>query len=147
MTDTATSPFTGGIVGERRVRKEDPALLTGEAKFIDDLHLPGALWVACVRSPHAHARISAIDTSGALATDGVVAVYTGEELAGDWAAPLPCAWPVTEDMKNPAHLPVAVGKANYAGDIVAVVVAQSRYAAADGLEGVVVDYEIGRAHV
>ncbi|SUZ90855.1 uncharacterized protein METZ01_LOCUS43709, partial [marine metagenome] len=113
----------------------------GEAKFIDDLHLPGALWVACVRSPHAHARISAIDTSGALATDGVVAVYTGEELAGDWAAPLPCAWPVTEDMKNPAHLPVAVGKANYAGDIVAVVVAQSRYAAADGLEGVVVDYE------
>ena len=141
MTDTATNPFTGGIVGERRVRKEDPALLTGEAKFIDDLHLPGALWVACVRSPHAHARISAIDTSGALATDGVVAVYTGEELAGDWAAPLPCAWPVTEDMKNPAHLPVAGGKANYAGDIVAVVVAQSRYAAADGLEGVVVDYE------
>ena len=141
MTDTATNPFTGGIVGERRVRKEDPALLTGEAKFIDDLHLPGALWVACVRSPHAHARIAAIDTSGALATDGVVAVYTGEELAGDWAAPLPCAWPVTEDMKNPAHLPVAVGKANYAGDIVAVVVAQSRYAAADGLEGVVVDYE------
>ena len=141
MTDTATNPFTGGIVGERRVRKEDPALLTGEAKFIDDLHLPGALWVACVRSPHAHARISAIDTSGALATDGVVAVYTGDELVGDWAAPLPCAWPVTEDMKNPAHLPVAVGKANYAGDIVAVVVAQSRYAAADGLEGVVVDYE------
>ena len=141
MTDTATNPFTGGIVGERRVRKEDPALLTGEAKFIDDLHLPGALWVACVRSPHAHARIAAIDTSSALATDGVVAVYTGEELAGDWAAPLPCAWPVTEDMKNPAHLPVAVGKANYAGDIVAVVVAQSRYAAADGLEGVVVDYE------
>jgi len=141
VTDTVANPFTGGIVGERRVRKEDPALLTGEAKFIDDLHLPGALWVACVRSPHAHARISAIDTSGALATDGVVAVYTGEELAGDWAAPLPCAWPVTEDMKNPAHLPVAVGKANYAGDIVAVVVAQSRYAAADGLEGVVVDYE------
>ena len=141
MTDTATNPFTGGIVGERRVRKEDPALLTGEAKFIDDLHLPGALWVACVRSPHAHARISATDTSGALATDGVVAVYTGEELAGDWAAPLPCAWPVTEDMKNPAHLPVAVGKANYAGDIAAVAVAQSRYAAADGLEGVVVDYE------
>ncbi|MEE2769268.1 MAG: xanthine dehydrogenase family protein molybdopterin-binding subunit [Actinomycetota bacterium] len=141
MTDTATNPFTGGVVGQRRVRKEDPALLTGEAKFIDDLHLPGALWVACVRSPHAHARISAIDTSAALTTDGVVTVYTGDDLTGDWAAPLPCAWPVTEDMKNPAHLPVAVGKANYAGDIVAVVVAESRYAAADGLEGVVVDYE------
>ena len=76
MTDTATNLFSGGVVGQRRVRKEDPALLTGEAKFIDDLHLPGALWVTCVRSPHAHARISAIDTSGALATDGVVAVYT-----------------------------------------------------------------------
>jgi len=140
MTDTM-NPFTGGIVGTPRLRKEDPALLTGESKFIDDLNLPGALWISCVRSPHAHARIGAIDASAALATDGVVAVYTGEDQAGDWAAPLPCAWPVTEDMKNPAHLPVAVGKANYAGDIVAVVVAQSRYAAADGLEGVVVDYE------
>jgi len=135
------SPFTGGIVGESRLRSEDPALLTGEAKFIDDLQIPGALWVACVRSPHAHARIGGIDASAALAIDGVVAVYSGDDLADAWAAPLPCAWPVTEDMKNPAHHPVAQGKANYAGDIVAVVVAESRYAAADGLEGVVVDYE------
>ena len=135
------SPFTGGIVGESRLRSEDPALLPGEAKFIDDLQIPGALWVACVRSPHAHARIGGIDASAALAIDGVVAVYSGDDLADAWAAPLPCAWPVTEDMKNPAHHPVAQGKANYAGDIVAVVVAESRYAAADGLEGVVVDYE------
>ena len=135
------SPFIGGIVGESRLRREDAALLTGEAKFIDDLQIPGALWVACVRSPHAHARIGGIDASAALAIDGVVAVYSGDDLADAWAAPLPCAWPVTEDMKNPAHHPVAQGKANYAGDIVAVVVAESRYAAADGLEGVVVDYE------
>ena len=135
------SPFTGGIVGESRLRREDAALLTGEAKFIDDLQIPGALWVACVRSPHAHARIGGIDASAALAIDGVVAVYSGDDLADAWAAPLPCAWPVTEDMKNPAHHPVAQGKANYVGDIVAVVVAESRYAAADGLEGVVVDYE------
>ena len=135
------SPFTGGIVGESRLRREDAALLTGEAKFIDDLQIPGALWVACVRSPHAHARIGGIDASAALAIDGVVAVYSGDDLADAWAAPLPCAWPVTDDMKNPAHHPVAQGKANYAGDIVAVVVAESRYAAADGLEGVVVDYE------
>ena len=135
------SPFTGGIVGESRLRREDSALLTGEAKFIDDLQIPGALWVACVRSPHAHARIGGIDASAALAIKGVVAVYSGDDLADAWAAPLPCAWPVTEDMKNPAHHPVAQGKANYAGDIVAVVVAESRYAAADGLEGVVVDYE------
>ena len=97
--------------------------------------------MACVRSPHAHARITAIDASAALGIDGVVAVYSGDDLADAWAAPLPCAWPVTDDMKNPAHHPVAQGKANYAGDIVAVVVAESRYAAADGLEGVVVDYE------
>ena len=140
MTDTM-NPFAGGIVGESRLRREDAALLTGEAKFIDDLQIPGALWVACVRSPHAHARIGGIDASAALAIDGVVAVYSGDDLADAWAAPLPCAWPVTEDMKNPAHHPVAQGKANYAGDIVAVVVAESRYAAADGLEGVVVDYE------
>ena len=141
MTDTATSPFTGGIVGEARLRKEDAALLTGESRFIDDLDLPGALWLACVRSPHAHARIGDIDASAALATDGVVAVYTGADLAEDWAAPLPCAWPVTDDMKNPDHFPVAQGKANHVGDIVAVVVATTRYAAADGLEGVLVDYE------
>ncbi len=140
MTVTET-PFTGGIVGKPRLRREDPALLTGEAKFIDDLQIPGALWLACVRSPYAHARITGIDTSAALAIAGVVAVYTGEDLADAWAAPLPCAWPVTDDMKNPAHYPIAQGKANYAGDIVAVVVAESRYAAADGIEGVVVDYE------
>ena len=140
MTDTM-NPFAGGIVGTPRLRKEDPALLTGESKFIDDLNLPGALWISCVRSPYAHARIGAIDASAALAADGVVAVYTGADLEGDWAGPLPCAWPVTDEMKNPDHLPVAVGKANFAGDAVAVVVATSRYAAADGAEGVVVDYE------
>ena len=148
MTDTLdtrtlddSSPFAGGIVGKARLRKEDPALLTGESKFIDDLVLPGALWIACVRSPHAHARIGSIDSSAALAIDGVVAVHTGPDLADAWAAPLPCAWPVTDDMKNPAHHPVAIDKANYAGDIVAIVVASSRYTAADGVEGVVVDYE------
>ena len=92
MTDTM-NPFAGGIVGTPRLRKEDPALLTGESKFIDDLNLPGALWISCVRSPYAHARIGAIDASAALATDGVVAVYTGADLEGDWAGPLPCAWP------------------------------------------------------
>ena len=94
-----------------------------------------------VRSPEAHARITSIDTSGALATPGVEAVFTGDDLRDSWAAPMPCAWAVTEDMKNPEHLPVAVGKANYQGDIVAVVVANSRYAARDGADAVVVDYE------
>jgi carbon-monoxide dehydrogenase large subunit len=72
---------------------------------------------------------------------GVRAVLTGADLAGAWAAPMPCAWPVTDDMKAPDHFPVAQGKACYVGDIVAVVVAESRYQAADAVDAVVVDYD------
>ncbi len=140
MAIAELSPFTG-VVGSRLLRKEDPELLTGEARFIDDLQVTGALWVAIVRSPHAHARITSIDLAAAANAPGVVAAYTGADLQSLWAGPLPCAWPVTADMKNPAHLPVAVAKANHVGDAVAVVVATSRYAAADAAELVVVDYE------
>ncbi len=129
-------------LGTRRLRREDPALLTGEAKFIDDLNLPGAVWVGVVRSTEAHASIIDIDGSAALDIDGVNEVLTGEDLAEMWGGgALPCAWPVTADMRNPAHLPVAVGEAKYVGDAVAVVLADSRYAAADGAAAVVVEYE------
>ena len=94
-----------------------------------------------VRSPFAHARIRGIDTGAAAAMPGVRAVLTGADLAGAWAAPMPCAWPVTDDMKAPDHFPVAQGKACYVGDIVAVVVAESRYQAADAVDAVVVDYD------
>ncbi|MYA86554.1 MAG: xanthine dehydrogenase family protein molybdopterin-binding subunit, partial [Acidimicrobiaceae bacterium] len=140
MTITEDAP--AGHVGSRRLRKEDPALLTGEAKFIDDLALPGAIWVGVVRSTEAHANIVGIDGSAALEIDGVNEVLSGEDLAPLWGeGALPCAWPVTPDMKNPAHLPVARGTAKYVGDAVAVVLADSRYAAADGAAAVVVDYE------
>jgi len=129
------------VVGTRMARKEDPALLTGENLFVDDLAIPGARWLGMVRSPYAHARITGIDASEALAVPGVEAVLTGADLRDAWAAPMPCAWPVTGDMKNPAHFPVAVEKACYVGDIVAVVVADSRYAAADAVGAVVVDYD------
>ncbi|MCY3889411.1 MAG: molybdopterin-dependent oxidoreductase, partial [bacterium] len=135
MSESSTA-----VVGSRLLRKEDPELLTGEARFVDDLDLTGALWVACVRSPHAHARINSVDLSGALAADGVVAAYSGADLADGWG-PLPCAWPVTDDMKNPAHLPIAVDKANYVGDVVAVVLADDRYGAVDAAALVEVDYE------
>jgi carbon-monoxide dehydrogenase large subunit len=72
---------------------------------------------------------------------GVRQVFTGEDLRDDWAAAMPCAWPVTGDMKAPDHWPVAVGKACYMGDIVAVVVAETRYQAADAVDAVVVDYD------
>lgn len=137
----ASATSAGSILGVRRIRKEDPELLTGEARFVDDLVVPGALWMAAVRSPHARARISSVDTSAALAVDGVRHAFSGADLADGWAAPMPCAWPVTEDMKNPAHHPVAATEAKYVGDIVAVVLADTRAAATDGAAEVVVDYE------
>ena len=128
------------VMGTKMIRKEDPKLLTGEGKYIDDIHAPGELWMGMVRSTMAHAVISSIDTSGAEAMPGVHAVYTGQQLSemGLWLAPLPCAWPVTEDMVNPPHHPVAIGEVNHVGEIVAIVLADSRYGAADAAEEVVV---------
>ena len=97
--------------------------------------------MAVVRSPYAHAKITAIDASAAKAAEGVVAVFTGADLRDDWAAAMPCAWPVTEDMKNPEHFPLAVYEVRYQGDGVAVVIADSRAHAVDAAELVDVDYE------
>ena len=81
------------------------------------------LWAFVVRSPFAHARINGVDVSKALAMEGCVAAYSGADLADEWAAPLVCAWPVTDDIKMSEHWPLAKDKARYAGDGVAVVVA------------------------
>ena len=130
-------------IGTPMLRKEDPKLLTGEGKYVDDIHVSGELWMGMVRSPMAHARIASVDVSEALKMPGVHAAYTGAELNGMglWAAPLPCAWPVTDDMVNPPHFPVASEFARHVGEIVAVVLADSRYGAADAAETVVVDFE------
>lgn len=138
MTTTQTRT---GVIGQRLLRREDPALLTGEAKYTNDMQVPGALHLAVLRSPYAHARLRSVDVSAAAPMPGVVAVYTGADLAAEWAAPMPCAWPVTPDMKNPAHYPLAIDKACYAGDGVACVLATSDAAARDALEAIVVDYE------
>ena len=138
---TTEQPPRARVVGTPMRRKEDPSLLTGESKFVDDIALPGAKHLAMVRSTMAHARITTMDVAAALEVPGVSAVLTGADLRADWAAPMPCAWAVTPDMKNPEHYPVAVDKACYVGDIVAVVVADSRYAARDGASAVVVDYD------
>ena len=108
------------------LRREDPALLTGEAKFTNDLHIPGALHLAVLRSPYAHARITSVDVTGALDLPGRRRRLLRSRPADLWAAPMPCAWPVTDDMKNPPHYPVAVYKACYVGDGVAVVLAERR---------------------
>jgi carbon-monoxide dehydrogenase large subunit len=142
MTATEAPAATAATaIGARLPRKEDARLLTGEARFVDDLTIPGALWLGMVRSPFAHARIGNVDASAALAIPGVRHVFTGADLRDDWAAPMPCAWPVTDDMKAADHWPVAVDKACYVGDIVAVVVADDRYSAVDGVDAVVVDYD------
>ena len=132
---------TGGVIGTRMLRREDPRLLTGEARYTADLDIPGALHLAVLRSPYAHARLRAIDLTDALAMPGVVAAYTGADLADEWATPMPSAWAVTEDMLNPPHYPLAVGTVNYVGDGVAVVLARTEAQAHDALEGIVVDYD------
>jgi aerobic carbon-monoxide dehydrogenase large subunit len=129
------------VIGKRRLRREDPALLTGEGRYTDDLVIPGALHLAVLRSPYAHAKIVSIDTTAAVAMDGVVAVYTGADLQPTWAGPMPCAWPVTPDMKNPTHYPLAVDTVHYVGDGVVAVVANSNVIARDALDAINVEYE------
>ncbi|MDG1409189.1 MAG: xanthine dehydrogenase family protein molybdopterin-binding subunit [Acidimicrobiales bacterium] len=130
-------------VGTPMLRKEDPKLLTGEGKYVDDIQVTGQLWMGMVRSPYAHAKVRGIETADAAAAPGVHAVYTGADLdaMGLWIGPLPCAWPVTPDMANPPHFPVSTAEVNHVGDIVAVVLADDRYRAADAAELVVVDYD------
>ncbi len=128
-------------IGTSVPRREDAALLTGRSRYVDDLTLPGMVWMAVVRSPHAHARIARVDVSGALAAEGVVAAFSGTDLVPDFAGALPCAWPVTEEMASPPHWPLARDKARFAGDGVAVVVARSRALAKDAAELVEVEYE------
>jgi carbon-monoxide dehydrogenase large subunit len=129
------------LVGTAVRRKEDPEFLTGQARYVDNLTLPGMVWAYVVRSPYAHARVRSVDLSAALQAEGVVAAYSGADLQGEWGGPLPMAWPVTEDIKNPPHWPLTPDVARYGGDGVAVVVARTRALAKDAAELVEVDYE------
>jgi aerobic carbon-monoxide dehydrogenase large subunit len=131
-------------VGERIKRNEDPRLLTGQALFVDDVNLPDMVHVAFVRSPHAHARLLGIDTSRALEREGVIAVYTAEDLGDYWQhGPLLVPPPPVPGMvfHERTQVPLAKGKVRHPGEAVALVVAVSRYVAEDAAEDVVVDYE------
>ncbi len=138
--DVATSPDPTKEVGRDRRRKEDARLITGRTRWTDNIVLPGMLHMAMVRSPFAHATITAIDTSAAKDAHNVVAVYTGADL-GEEQGSLPNAWPITPDQVTPPHPPVAVDRVAFAGEIVAVVVARSAREARDAAELVDVDYE------
>jgi carbon-monoxide dehydrogenase large subunit len=129
------------LFGAKVKRREDPRLVTGKATYTDDVRLPGLLQAVFVRSPHAHARIRRVDTSAARQAPGVVAVFTGADLAGK-VGPLPCAWVIPNaGLKTPPHPAIATDRVRYAGDAVAVVVAEDRSAAKDAADLVRVDYE------
>ncbi|MGH7584451.1 MAG: xanthine dehydrogenase family protein molybdopterin-binding subunit, partial [Gemmatimonadales bacterium] len=122
-------------------RREDPRLLTGRGNFTDDVKLPGLLYATILRSPWAHARIGAIDVTRARRAPGVVAVYTGRDVM-DKTNPVPCAWNVPNcDLKTPPHPLLATEVVRYAGDGVAMVVAETREAARDALDLIDVEYQ------
>ncbi|WP_228728121.1 xanthine dehydrogenase family protein molybdopterin-binding subunit [Brevibacillus composti] len=129
------------IIGTPVKRKEDPRLLTGNGKFTDDIKLPGMLHAAFLRSPFAHAKIKGIDVEKARQLPGVAAVYTAADLHGK-VKPVPTMWYVPgADLKAKDRSPLAGEKVLYAGEAVAVVIAEDRYIARDALDLIEVDYE------
>ncbi len=130
--------------GERIKRNEDPRLLTGQALFTDDVHLPHMAHAAFLRSPYAHAHIVSIDASMALEKEGVLAVYTAVDL-GDYWQPGPLLVP-PPPVKNivfnqQTQVPLARDKVRHVGEPVALVIAESRYLAEDAAELIFVEYE------
>jgi carbon-monoxide dehydrogenase large subunit len=128
------------LIGQSFKRVEDPRLITGEGRYVDDVQLPRMCYAAILRSPYAHARIRHIDASKALQTPGVVTVITGKDILGK-IGPLPCAAHPVPEMKMPTHYALAVNKVYFVGHPVAVVVAEDRYLARDALDLIEVDYE------
>ena len=131
---------TQTAIGDSIRRREDPRLITGKGTYVDDVRLVGMLHLALARSPHAHARITNVDTSAALDVEGVVGVYTGADLHEQLGS-LICGW-VVPDTKEVPHPPIAIDKVNTVGDVVAAVVADDPRTAADAAELVVVDYDV-----
>jgi carbon-monoxide dehydrogenase large subunit len=134
------------LIGARVERKEDYRFLTGAGQYTDDVTLPRQTHAAFVRSPHGHAKIKSLNTAKAKSAPGVLAVYTGEDIAGAKLGGLPCGWLITDvngqPMKEPPHPVLAQGKVRYVGDQVAVVIAETLDQAQDAAELVQVDYEV-----
>lgn len=137
--------MTYKVIGKRVKRVEDPRLLTGEALFVGDVNLPNMLHAAFLRSDYAHARIKNIDTSQAKKIPGVVGVYTAEDMGDSWepGPPLVSPPPTLENVvfNSRRQVPLVKDKVKHAGEIIAVVVAESRYIAEDAVEEISVDYE------
>lgn len=142
----------GTGIGQPVRRREDLRLLTGRGRYSDDINVPGQVYTTMVRSPHAHARIRSINVTAALALPGVLAVLTGRDMLADGLKPIPHAvrtgHPVDIKLDNadgsppfiPPHYPMASDEVRHVGDIVALVVANTRAAAKDAAELVDVDF-------
>jgi carbon-monoxide dehydrogenase large subunit len=133
-------------IGASPRRKEDQRFLTGAGNYTDDINIQGQTYAYFLRSPHAHAAIRKIDTRAAAAAPGVVAIFTGADLAEAKVGGLPCGWLITDvsgqPMKEPPHPLLAQGKANHVGDQVAVVIAETYLQAKDAAELIEVDYGV-----
>ena len=134
------------FIGQSVKRKEDYRFLTGEGTYTDDVVLPRQTHACFVRSPHAHAKIRKIAKDKALKAPGVVAIFTGEDIAAAKVGGLPCGWLITDvngaPMKEPPHPVLAQGKVRYVGDHVAVVIAESIEQARDAADLLETDYEV-----
>ncbi len=136
---TTTQPAIAEF-GRARKRKEDARLITGRTRWTDNITLPGMLHLAVVRSPLAHAKIIKINADAARRMPGVHGVFTAADLDAEGIS-LPCAWPITADMKSPQSPPLAVDTVHFAGEGVAIVVARDAASARDAADAVEVDYD------
>ena len=136
---TSQSP-TQSYIGAPIRRREDVRFVTGTGQYLDDIRLPGMLHAAILRSPHSHARVRGIDTTAALALDGVVAVFTHADMA-ELLKPIPMRVFPLPGLDNYLQRPLSGDTVRHAGEAVAVVVAGSRYIAEDALDLIEVDYE------
>ena len=131
-------------IGVSVKRKEDIRFITGKGHYVDDINRPGQAYAYFLRSPHAHATIDKIDASAALKAPGVVAIFTGDDIAADKVGGLICGWMIhSKDgspMKAGAHPALAQGKVRYVGDHVAVVIADTYAQAKDAAEKIEVHY-------
>jgi aerobic carbon-monoxide dehydrogenase large subunit len=138
-------------IGSSVRRSEDQRFLTGKGHYVDDMNRPGQAHAVFVRSPHAHARLKMVDTSAARKAPGVIAVFTGADVAADKLGGLICGWTVKDKNgdphKAPAHPILANDKVRYVGDHVAVVIAETQAQARDAAELVDVDYEVLPANI
>jgi carbon-monoxide dehydrogenase large subunit len=133
------------MIGDPVRRKEDLRFLTGNGHYTDDLNRPGQLYAVFLRSPHAHAELRGVDTGKAKAAPGVVAVYTGADLAAAGIGGLPCGWGVKNKdgspMAEPPHPVLASGRVRHVGDPVAIVIAETKAEAEEAADLVEVDYK------